>query len=229
MELENKTRIALTYLKELTAAGEGLAVISTFNQVDYDGDVTLPGTFGNQIVSIVPSHHWQHVPLGKARVHEKAASARAFFKLNLDIPAARDWHSAMRFDLEHLQPPVLEWSYSFRVLDAEMGELAGKRVRFLKKLRLDEISPVLRGASVSTRTLALKVDPALQKQTDEIVLNYAALLDRFIEGERKRRSEVVSNRRHVAPMSAAELRQSHDTAVRNYFALQGKIAGGKVR
>ena len=36
-------------LKILNAEGEGVAVISTMNALDRDGDETLPGAFGEQV------------------------------------------------------------------------------------------------------------------------------------------------------------------------------------
>ena len=49
-----------------------------------------------------------------------------------------------------------EWSYSLETVTAELGELDGKRVRFIKSVNVKEVSPVLRGAGVNTRTLAAK-------------------------------------------------------------------------
>src|SRR3546814_5236447 len=82
--------------------------------MDHDGDVTLPGFFGTQHASIVPSHDWKHVPLGKAVIREVANEAVVDFKLNLKIEPARQWHEAIRFDLEN--PPALqEYSYGFSI------------------------------------------------------------------------------------------------------------------
>ena len=77
------------------------------------------------------------------------------FKLNLDSPTAKEWHSALKFDLEQGQP-LQEWSYGFDILEESRGEFEGEQVRFLKSLRVHEASPVLVGAGINTRTLALK-------------------------------------------------------------------------
>ena len=45
-----------------------------------------------------------------------------------------------------------EWSYGFNVDDSEKGEHEGKSVRILKKMTVHEVSPVLRGAGLGTRT-----------------------------------------------------------------------------
>lgn len=142
--------------KQLNDKGEGIAVISTMNVVDKDGDVVQSGAFGNgQTVPMVPAHNWQHVPIGKGRIREEGNEALFPFKLNMKLGIARAWHEALKFDLE-TPPARQEWSYSFSLLDSGFGEHEGQRVRFLKSLRVLEVSPVLVGAGVNTRTLALK-------------------------------------------------------------------------
>ncbi|HEY9562662.1 MAG TPA: hypothetical protein VIR30_02730 [Nocardioides sp.] len=131
--------------------------------MDHDGDVTLPGFFGTQHAAIVPSHDWKHVPLGKAVIREVANEAVVDFKLNLKIEPARQWHEAIRFDLEN--PPALqEYSYGFSIArgGSRPGEVNGRPVRFLQPLksgapgvRVHEVSPVLRGAGIGSRTLGL--------------------------------------------------------------------------
>ncbi|MEK7765262.1 MAG: hypothetical protein AAB368_03395, partial [bacterium] len=59
-------------------------------------------------------------------------------------------------------PPKQEYSYGFRVEESSEGEFraaegaAPQKVRFLKRLAVAEVSPVLKGAGINTRTLALK-------------------------------------------------------------------------
>ena len=131
-------------IKELHEDGHGLAVIATLGVVDSDGDVTLPGAFGEQSVKMVPAHDWQHVPLGKADIREEGNEVLAAFRLNLEIGSARDWHSALKNDLAN-GPPLQEWSYGFSIVEASFGEHEGQEVRFLKKLKVHEISPVMLG------------------------------------------------------------------------------------
>ncbi len=142
-------------LKAMDDVGRGLAVIATMNVIDKDGDVTLPGAFGEQTVKVVPTHDWSHVPLGKATLKEQGDEVIAEFGLNLEIEAARDWHSSMKLDLE--SPPALqEWSYGFTITGFSFGQFEDQDVRFLSALKVHEISPVMVGAGVNTRTLALK-------------------------------------------------------------------------
>ncbi len=142
-------------IKQLEGDGTGSAVFATLNVADKDGDVTLPGAFGKQTVVVVPTHDWSSVPLGKGSTREVGDEAIVDFKLNLDSPTAKEWHSALKFDLAEGQQKQ-EWSYGFDILEESRGEFEGDPVRFLKSLRIHEVSPVLVGAGVNTRTLALK-------------------------------------------------------------------------
>lgn len=150
-----KVKTKTLKLKALDEAGRGLAVFATLEVIDKDGDVTRPGAFGEQLVKLLPAHDWGHVPLGKARIFESGNEALAEFALNLDIEAARDWHAALKFDLAD-GAPLQEWSYGFDVTKASFGELEGQRVRFLEGLKVHEVSPVVLGAGVGTRTLTVK-------------------------------------------------------------------------
>ena len=152
--MELKTIIS-SQIKAIDDAGTGTAQIATLNIEDLDGDVTLPGAFGKQDAKMVPAHDWSHVPLGKASIHEKGDEVLADFKLNLSIEAARDWHESLKFDIAN-GPPIQEWSYGFAIEEASFGDFEGHEVRFLKKLKVREISPVLVGAGVGTRTVAIK-------------------------------------------------------------------------
>ncbi|GAA2448511.1 hypothetical protein [Streptomyces macrosporus] len=153
-------------IRGVNGDGRVTIVIATLNQVDKDNDVTLPGFFGRQTAQVVPSHDWTHVPLGKAVIREEAGRAIADIHFNLKIPAAVDWFEAIKYDFEH--PPALqEYSYGFTVLDggSRTGTFQGRSVRFLTPAKdgrpgvaVHEVSPVLVGAGVGTRTLAVKND-----------------------------------------------------------------------
>ena len=144
-----------TRVKAMDDAGKGTAVIATLNVIDKDGDVTMPGAFGDQHAVVVPTHNWNHVPLGKATIREEGNEVLADFQLNLDIQAAREWHSALKFDLAN-GDALQEWSYGFTIKDSSIGDFDGESVRFLKSVDVHEISPVLLGAGEGTRTLAVK-------------------------------------------------------------------------
>jgi hypothetical protein len=51
---------------------------------------------------------------------------------------------------------LCEWSFGFDIEQATPGMLDGKSVRFLNKTRVFEVSPVLQGAGIGTRTVDMK-------------------------------------------------------------------------
>lgn len=143
-------------LKRASADGSFEAVIATLGVVDKDGDVIAPGAFGSgQEATIIPAHDWGSIPLGRARIVERGKEAVAIGQFNLGITSAREWHSFLKFDLEHGRP-IQEWSFGFTVKDAGSEIVDGQRVRVLKALDVHEVSPVLVGAGENTRTLAAK-------------------------------------------------------------------------
>lgn len=148
-------------LKALDDSGHGLARIATLSAVDSDGDTYAPGAFGRQWAAIQPAHDGQSVPLGKARVFEAGGEALAELHFNLGTAAGREWHAALKFDLDGCwegAPPIQQWSYGFSVRASSRDVREGQRVRVLERLDVHEVSPVLRGAGVATATLALKRD-----------------------------------------------------------------------
>ncbi len=170
--------------KEIKAdKGTGSAIIAELNVVDLDGDVTLPGAFGTQEVNVLPAHDTYMPRLGKAILREADNYAIADFKFNLDPNAqsAKEWYSALKFDMEN-GTPLQEWSYGYDVLESEFGEFDGQKVRFLKSLKVHEISPVLKGAGVGTGTLSIKsgTEKMTYNEEQENTFNALNAIKRFI-------------------------------------------------
>ena len=130
-------------------------IFSTFNVRDHDGDVTLPGAFteGQQCAISAYGHRiWDGAPpVGKGSITANTKEARFKGQFFMDIPEAKSTFLAVK-GMGDLQ----EWSYGFDIADAEMGEKDGERVRFLKTISVYEVSPVLRGAGIRTRTTSAK-------------------------------------------------------------------------
>src|SRR3546814_13559911 len=107
MTVEYKSFVPL--IKSVSNEGgdvaEGRFVVATLNEMDHDGDVTLPGFFGTQHAAIVPSHDWKHDPLGKAVLREVANEAVVDFKHNLINGQARQVSAAKRSTLPN-HPPL---------------------------------------------------------------------------------------------------------------------------
>lgn len=148
-------KILRTEIKKVTDDGDFEAVIATLGVIDKDGDVIEPGAFGHATVSIQPSHNHGSVPLGKGVIEERGNKAVVVGKLNLDTQPGKEWHSALKFDLEN-PPSIQEWSFGFLVNESGSETRDGQEIRVLKSLDVFEASPVLLGAGEGTRTLAVK-------------------------------------------------------------------------
>lgn len=151
-------------IKDVTDKGVVIAAFATLNVWDKDRDMTLSGFFGEQDVTMLPAHDWSHVPIGKGTIKESGDKAVAELVMNLDIPSAKEWHSALLFDLKNGKP-LQQWSYGFTILPggSSDGEVDGKSGRLLRPLPeggpgclVHEVSPVLVAAGEMTGTLSVK-------------------------------------------------------------------------
>ncbi len=141
-------------IKNLTDEGTGEAVIATLGVVDKDGDFTEPGAFGKQLAKLAGAHDWGAPTIGIAEIEERGSDVVAKFRFNLSMPSAVEWHQAVKFNSEH--GVKQEWSYGYDILESGEKEIDGERIRLLKDLRAHEVSPVMIGAGIGTRTLEVK-------------------------------------------------------------------------
>lgn len=158
---ENDAGIKVKHFRgtmQLKAEGEGepgefSAVFATLNVIDQDDEVTLPGVFaeGQKVRIAAWGHGWDQLPVGRGVISERDNEALFEGKFFLDTSAGLDHYKTVR-NLAELQ----EWSYGFRVLESKQGMYEGKPVTFLTKLKVIEVSPVMQGAGIDTRTLAIK-------------------------------------------------------------------------
>lgn len=139
------------------AKGEFAAVIATYGVIDKDMDVTLPGAHkqGQRVIVSPYNHMSMHgaPPVGAGTLHVERGRTVVKGAYFMDIPEARSAFLTMK---QLHEQGIGEWSYGFDVVDSELGEQDGKRVRFLKAQDVFEVSPVVRGAGVGTRTLTAK-------------------------------------------------------------------------
>lgn len=137
------------------------AVFATLDVKDHDDDVTVKGAFGNQAVRISDWNHstWGGArPVGKGMISEEGNEAvfrGEFFK----TASAQE----MRETLKGLGE-LAEWSYGFDVDESEPGTKDGEKVRILKRMTVHEVSPVLKGAGMNTRTRYVKGAETLDDQ-----------------------------------------------------------------
>lgn len=140
-----------------TDKGEVEAVFSTFNAIDSDGDVTIPGAMQDDAEVVISSYghtSWQgQLPVGAGVIKTTGTEAILKGQFFLDTQAGADTFRVVKRLAERGKG---EWSYGFDVTDSDWGTFQGREVRFLKGLLVHEVSPVLVGAGVNTRTLTTK-------------------------------------------------------------------------
>lgn len=159
-------------IKDLTKTGEVSAKVATLGEIDREGDLTEPGFFGEQTVSILSSHRMEDLLLGKGTLSELRMDAIFEGRMNLDDPDAERLHTKLLFDRAN-PPPVVEWSYGYKILkggtrrpdksvDAEKGarRILNPTEDGSPGAMVKEVSPVLVGAGAGTGTIDIKsLDP----------------------------------------------------------------------
>ncbi|MCX4587470.1 hypothetical protein [Streptomyces sp. NBC_01481] len=150
-------------------SGEVEAVFASLNCVDRDDDVTLPGAFksGAKVaISAFGHKSWEGVlPVGKGTIHENGNEVVLRGRFFLQTSGGRDAFQTVK---ELADGPGMEWSYGFQVLDSDRGQFEGRSVRFLKRLKVHEVSPVLRGSGINTRVLAVKSYSSVKDELNSI-------------------------------------------------------------
>jgi hypothetical protein len=133
------------------------AVFSTFNVKDKDGDVTLPGAIkdGTRVVISAYQHgSWDGaLPVGKGVIKTTDTEAILEGEFFMDTTHGADTFRTVKALAKSDQG---EWSYSLRNVTAKSGEFEGEPANFLESIEVNEVSPVMVGAGVNTRTLATK-------------------------------------------------------------------------
>lgn len=151
-----ETKSLRVEVKDLDEAkGQVKAVFSTFNVVDSDRDVTRPGAFtdGAEVpISAYGHASWQGaLPVGKATIRQNAKQAVLEGQFFMSTQHGKDAFITVK-ELGSLG----QWSYGYDPVEYSFGEHEGRAVRFLDKVKVHEVSPVLVGAGVGTRTLSAK-------------------------------------------------------------------------
>lgn len=185
---KHKTFMAPIQLKADGDDGSFRAVFARFNEIDHDGDVTLPGAFqdGQQVV-VEGWNHDYSLPVGKGAIHADTDQAWIDGQFFLDTEMGKATYATLK-SLGGLE----EWSYTFDIEEAERGTFQEERVTFLKALDVWGVAPVTRGAGIGTRTISLKGAGGL---TDDEVQRLKALLnddDADTVGDRSEQHEMDS-------------------------------------
>lgn len=131
------------------------AVFATLDVIDADGDVTLKGAFDDGApvrISAYNHQSWKDaLPVGRGTIHETDGEAILKGQFFLETQHGRDHFETVK-GMGELQ----EWSYGYDIVEADKGTKDDQQVQFLKKLKVHEVSPVILGAGVDTRTRAVK-------------------------------------------------------------------------
>jgi len=175
----DKKSLARVEIKDETK-GEVEAVFATLGVKDHDNDVTRAGAFeeGAQCVISAYGHKsWEGaLPVGMGTIHEVGNTVVMKGHFFMDTTHGRD-----TFNTVKALGSKGEWSYGFNVDDSEDGDHEGKSVRFLKKMTVHEVSPVLRGAGIGTHTTSAKGFKTLNEEISGAV---AAAKDAIESAER---------------------------------------------
>lgn len=138
--------------------GTVTAVFSTFNVMDHDYDITLPGAFedgAKVLISAYGHKSWMGAkPVGRGVIHADDQKAWLEGQFFLDTIDGLDTFKTIK-GTDELQ----EWSYGFDVLETgEVTEEMRQRGvwRVIKKARVYEVCPVMLGAGIGTETLDVK-------------------------------------------------------------------------
>jgi hypothetical protein len=164
--------------------GEVEAVFSTFNVIDHDGDVLLPGAFedGAKVRISAYGHRswWGELPVGRGTIRAEKDRAVLEGQFFLSTEGGKETFEVIK-QMEELQ----EWSYSLddveTALVSELPEDLQGANRAIRKVRVYEVSPVLAGASIGTETLSVKNagKEAEEEQDSELIEKALQELARF--------------------------------------------------
>jgi hypothetical protein len=157
--------------------GEVSAVFSTFNVVDKDGDLTLPDAIkdGMEVVISAYGHqsHYGALPVGKGVIRTTKTEAILDGQFFMNTTHGRDTFEVVK-ELGGTQ----EWSYSLHNVTSKTEERDGQVVNVLENIGLiKEVSPVLIGAGVNTRTLVAK-GLKFSEEGDAVLAAINSYLDR---------------------------------------------------
>jgi len=172
---EKKVFRAPIELKDDGEEGTFRSVFSTLNVIDHDNDVVVEGAFREGQEAVIEG--WNHdyrLPPGKGVIHTNEKEAWIDGRFFLDTTQGREHYNTLKA-LGGLE----EWSYTFDIEKSSRGEFEGQEeVRFLEALDVWGVAPVTRGASIDTRTVALKAG-----WTDDEIEQVKALLLRDADVE----------------------------------------------
>ncbi|MGW6790050.1 HK97 family phage prohead protease [Streptomyces chartreusis] len=144
---------------EIKDADKGIvtAVFSTMNVRDHDGDFTREGAFtdGAKVAISAYGHKsWDGaLPPGKGVIRVRGKKAICEMQFFMNTQHGKDTFETVK---QLAEDGLGEWSYGFDIEEHSYGKEGDRPVRYLDRLKVHEVSPVLLGAGINTRTLSAK-------------------------------------------------------------------------
>lgn len=160
--------------------GEVAAIFSTFDVLDHDGDVTRKGAFTDGapvVISAYGHESWRGaLPVGKGAIRELETEAVMEGRFFMDTTHGADTFRTVKAlsDGDSLQ----EWSYSLENVKSHREDFEGRSARILTKIDVAEVSPVLKGAGIGTRTLATKGGLRFLEHGSSVLTDVSEFVDR---------------------------------------------------
>lgn len=135
--------------------GTVTAVFATLGVKDHDGDVIVKGAIpdgAEVLISAYGHQSWKGaLPVGKGVIREDGNDAIFEGQFWLETTGGSDTFAVVK-NAGDLQ----EWSFSLDNVEQERGDYEGGTANFIKSVEIAEVSPVIRGAGINTRTLSTK-------------------------------------------------------------------------
>lgn len=163
--------------------GEIAAVFATFDVVDKDGDVHLKTTFEDGARTAISTYgHGStlkgEAPVGIGAIRVLDSEAVMEGRYFMDTERAANEFAVVKAMSEQ---GIQDWSYHLRDPQRRRGTFDGKSVYFIEKTGVNEVSPVLRGAGIATRTLAVKSDMKFSEHIESVMADVDGLVTRATE------------------------------------------------
>lgn len=140
-------------------SGSVSAVIAQFGVIDHDGDIVEPTAFkSGQEVAMAWSHDWSEL-VGKGMITVTATEAIFNGSFFMDTQAGMEAYKTVK-----AMGDLQEWSWGFHTVKSTWEQREEQMIRHLVETDVYEVSPVLKGAGIGTRTLAIKGKTSLEAQ-----------------------------------------------------------------
>lgn len=133
------------------ALGTVRAIFSTFNVIDADGDVVVPGAIPETEVPLVIAHDWSSLPVGKGKITANRKQAVFEGQFFMETEAGREAFLTVK-----AMGKTQQYSWGFKVLESDFGQFEERDVRFIRKTQPFEVSPVIVGSNPVTGTIDIK-------------------------------------------------------------------------